>query len=97
MPADSLRLTLGKKWGEATDLSWEVVTNKAMEASAWDSASSGWTAHNLRATFKPQSGAFEGTEIRVGIENVFDKTYQPRLATYNAPGRTFKLTIAKTF
>lgn len=95
VPADSLRLTLGKKWGETLDLSWEVVANDSMNKAATPTPS--WTAHNLRATFKPQTGVFEGTEVRVGVENVFDKTYRPHLATYNAPGRTLKLTLAKTF
>jgi hemoglobin/transferrin/lactoferrin receptor protein len=53
--------------------------------------------HNLRATYVPQQGVLEGTEIRLGIENVLDTQYQPYLSTRSAAGRNFKLTLAKTF
>ena len=38
-----------------------------------------------------------GAEVRLGIENAFDKAYTPALATRTAPGRNVKLTLAKTF
>ncbi|WP_417723743.1 TonB-dependent receptor plug domain-containing protein [Salipiger sp.] len=97
-PANTVGLTLGKKWDEALDLSWEVVhaTNKrdALGADLEDS-----TVHNLRATFKPQTGAFRDTEIRVGIENAFDLDYVGHLSSSDrpAPGRTFKVTLSKLF
>ena len=56
----------------------------------------GFGVHNLRATYKPQSGMLEGAEIRFGIENVLDKSYTGRLSTRPAPGRNIKLTLAKT-
>lgn len=33
----------------------------------------------------------------MGIENLTDKAYTPHLATRAAPGRTFKVSVAKTF
>ncbi|WP_354667660.1 TonB-dependent receptor plug domain-containing protein [Lentibacter algarum] len=95
IPADQLRLTVGKKWDDELDLSWEVVANKKMTRSSTPSASN--VTHNLRATYKPQSGVLEGTEMRFGVENIFDKEYTPHLATRTAPGRNFKFTLAKTF
>ena len=57
----------------------------------------GYAVHNLRAVYRPQDGALDGTEIRVGVENLFDRTYRPHLATRNANGRTLKVSLAKTF
>jgi len=95
IPADELRVTFGRKWGEELDLSWEVVANAAMTRSTTPSV--GYTVHNLRATYTPESGILEGAELRLGIENLTDKAYTPHLATRAAPGRTVKFSIAKTF
>ena len=97
-PADSLYLTLGKRWGDELDLSWEMVANARMDrVNGTLDDTPGFGIHNLRATYRPQSGALEGSELRVGVENIFDKEYRPHLATRNAPGRNVKLTVAKTF
>ncbi len=95
IPADQLRVTFGKRWGEEVDLSWEVVADAAMTRSTNPSPSN--VVNNLRATYKPQSGVFEGVEIRASVENVFDRTYTQHLATRTAPGRNFVLSLAKTF
>ncbi len=95
IPADQLRLTLGKRWGREWDLSWEVVANAKMDRSTSPSPSN--VVNNLRATYRPQNGALEGVEVRMGVENMFDVDYTPHLATRPAPGRTIKLSLAKTF
>ncbi|MEO0401730.1 MAG: TonB-dependent receptor [Pseudomonadota bacterium] len=95
-PADSARLTIGKKFGNELDLSWELVANRRYDEDPTD-VSPGFGISNLRATYIPQSGILDGTEIRFGVENVFDKTYQPRLSTRNATGRSYVLTVSKTF
>src|SRR5690606_31065376 len=95
IPADQLRLTLGKRWAEELDLSWEVVANAKMDRATTPTPAN--TIHNLRATYRPQTGVLRGTELRVGIENLLDRDYQPHLATREAPGRTVKFGIAKTF
>ncbi|GAA6178627.1 TonB-dependent hemoglobin/transferrin/lactoferrin family receptor [Shimia sp. NS0008-38b] len=95
IPADQLRLTLGKRWGETIDLSWEIVADANMSRSTSPTPSQ--VVNNVRATFRPQSGVLEGAEVRVGLENVFDELYTPHLATRPAPGRTLKLSLAKTF
>lgn len=94
-PANTAQLTLGKRWGDEVDLSWEIVAADDMDRSA--SPTPGYNVHNLRATYKPQTGVLEGVEMRFGVENVLDREYRTHLATRNAPGRTFKLTLAKTF
>ncbi|WP_288929978.1 TonB-dependent receptor plug domain-containing protein [uncultured Maritimibacter sp.] len=94
-PADQLRVTVGKRWGEEYDLSWEAVYDFAMNRATTPTPAS--LVHNLRATYAPQDGFFGGAEFRVGVENLFDLNYTPHLATRAAPGRTFKFTVAKTF
>lgn len=95
LPADSMRLTLGKKFGKKLDASWEVVGNRRFESD--DETVPGSVIHNLRATYKPQRGFLEGSQIRFGVENLFDKEYTPRLSTRPAPGRNFKLSMSTTF
>ncbi|WP_422050547.1 TonB-dependent receptor domain-containing protein [Shimia sp.] len=95
LPADQLRLTLGKRFDRKWDLSWEMVANAETEVNG--SEAPGYVVHNLRATYRPQEGAFEGLEVRMGLENAFDKLYTPYLATRPAPGRTLKVSLAKTF
>ena len=94
IPADGIQFTLGKKFGEELDLSWEVIADKRYQDGT--DINPGFEVHNLRATYKPQAGLLEGAEIRLGIENVFDKSYTRRLSTRPAPGRNIKLTLAKT-
>lgn len=95
IPADQVRLTVGKRFGEEYDLSWEAVADFAMNRSATPTPES--LVHNIRATYRPQDGALQGAEFRLGVENVFDLDYTPHLATRAAPGRTFKLSVAATF
>lgn len=99
-PQDSVRLTVGQRFGERLDLSAEIVS--AFETMIDTGAASpieadAFTVVNLRATLAPQEGALEGTEIRFGVENAFDEFYQPLLATRNAPGRSFKVTLSRVF
>ncbi|WP_205877459.1 TonB-dependent receptor domain-containing protein [Leisingera sp. NJS204] len=96
LASDDLRLTLGKRFGETLDLSWELVAAKSGFDAA-GAAAAGYGVHNLRATYKPQSGLLQGAEIRFGVENAFDRAYRPSLYSRDAAGRNFKLTLAKTF
>ncbi|WP_246079535.1 TonB-dependent receptor domain-containing protein [Parasedimentitalea maritima] len=95
-PETSARLTLGKRFGEALDVSWELVAAQSTTG-VGNIALAGYGVNNLRATYRPQSGALKGAELRFGVENILDATYQSQLSTRVAPGRNFKLTMAKTF
>ncbi len=95
-PADNLRLTLGKKINKSIDLSWELEAAKRYDRDATD-ISPGYGVHNIRATFLPQQGVFEGTEVRVSLENVLDKQYTPRLSTRAATGRNLTVSVSKVF
>ncbi|WP_245770632.1 TonB-dependent receptor domain-containing protein [Roseovarius azorensis] len=94
--ADNLRLTLGKRFSDTYDVSWEVVSADAITVNGVRDP--GYTVHNLRATMAPRgNGVWENTEFRVGIDNLFDEQFTPNLATRPAVGRNFKFTLAKTF
>ncbi len=95
-PTDSARITLGRRFGETLDVSWEIFGARSGLDSSGDPVG-GYGVNTLRATYLPQEGALAGFELRAGIENIFDKAYQPNLSTRNSPGRNFKLTLAKTF
>jgi len=94
-PADTARLTLGRRFGEALDLSWEVAA--ARSTSRNGTRTPGYAVHNLRATWALQEGWLDGAEVRLGIENAGDREYTPLLATRPAPGRNVKLTLSQTF
>ncbi|WP_299887959.1 TonB-dependent receptor [uncultured Ruegeria sp.] len=95
-PTDSARVTVGKRFGETLDVSWELFGARSGIDSSGDPVA-GYGVNTLRATYQPQEGAFQGFEVRAGVENIFDKNYLPNLSTRNSPGRNFKLTLAKTF
>ena len=98
-PADRAQLTLGKKWDDRFDLSWEIV-HAANRRDALGAALADSTVHNLRATWKPQGqGWLDGSEVRFGVENVFDADYVGHLSspTRKAPGRTLKVSLTKAF
>ncbi|MGR3452631.1 TonB-dependent receptor domain-containing protein [Pseudooceanicola sp.] len=95
IPADQIRLTLGRKWEETLDLSWEIVADAEMTRAA--TPSDGSVVHNLRTTYRPQQGAWKGTEWRIGVENLFDLEYTPHLATRPAEGRNIKFTVSTVF
>lgn len=95
-PQDTLRLTLGKKFGEQWDLSFETEFARDYRTNGVVT-DEGYAVHNLRATWIPQRGLLEGTQVRFGIENVTDELYTPRLSTRPATGRNFKVLISTTF
>lgn len=98
-PADRAQLTLGKKWDDRLDLSWEIV-HAADRRDALGSDLPDSIVHNLRATWKPEGQDWlDGSEVRFGIENVADADYVGHLSSPSrkAPGRTFKVTLSKAF
>jgi len=98
-PADRAQLTVGRRWADALDLSWEVVhASDRRDALGADLPSA--TVHNLRATWTPRTdGWLDGAAVRFGIENLFDADYVGHLSSpaRKAPGRTVKLSLSKTF
>jgi len=107
IPADNVRLSVGRHFlGDQLTLSAEAVHAWAQNRTTTTTysaytigtyASDAYTVYNLAASYKPSHGALESWEFQAGISNVGDLTYRPYLSTRNAAGRTFKLTVAKTF
>lgn len=97
-PADRLQVALGRKWDDHLDLSWEIV-QAADRRDALGADLSDSTVHNLRATWRPDRGLLDGTDVRFGIENVLDADYLSHLSspTRKAPGRSVKLSLTTTF
>ena len=108
-PADSVQLTLGKRFmDDQLDIAIEMKHAFAHDRTSTPTipgmtfateASDAWTTYALSVGYVPNQGVFEGTEMRLGIENLFDATYRPYLTnpSRNAKGRNIKFSLAKTF
>jgi hemoglobin/transferrin/lactoferrin receptor protein len=105
-PADSLSLTLARRLPDVgLEFGWTAhVVDKISTSSR--SATTGvitttdfaaYDVHDLFVNWTPQRGALAGTDVRLGVENVFDKTYRNNLDQENGPGRTIRLTLTRTF
>jgi hemoglobin/transferrin/lactoferrin receptor protein len=97
-PANRVQMTLGKRLNDDLDLSWEVIY-AADRRDALGADLPNVTLQNLRATWRPDQEWLDTTEIRFGIENLFDEDYVAQLSspTRKAPGRTFKVSLTTTF
>ncbi|MEO1320457.1 MAG: TonB-dependent receptor, partial [Pseudomonadota bacterium] len=98
-PVDNFRLTIGHRFGKTADLSYEAIVSLDDDRVSPLTGLSGdsFTLHNLRLTYVPQLDVLANTSIRLGIENLADKQYQPLLATRPAVGRNFKFTMSAMF
>lgn len=99
IPADELDVTLGYRF---TDLDLSAGWRGEFAADQEDLGpggrrTGGYGVHNLFVTWTPQDGAFRGLEVRAAVDNLFDKQFRRHLASLDAEGRTFKLSLARTF
>ncbi|WP_417694118.1 TonB-dependent receptor domain-containing protein [Roseibium sp.] len=98
VPADEARWTVGTRFPTWNlDVSWEAVFNAGQDRVSSLSETGGYAIHNFKTVWKPEDGLLQGTDVVFGVENVFDRTYTNYLSQENGDGRTFKLTVAKTF
>ena len=91
LPCGLQTFTLGKKFNDRLDVSWEGEFYKSFEATP------GFAVHNLRATYNIDTGFLKEAKLRVGVENVFDKQYRPHLFLRDAPGRNIKVSLSAAF
>ena len=101
-PADSVQLTLGKRFmDDQLDLSVEMrhdwSTDRNVQVGGGVSASPDFTTYAISAAYTPNSGPLDGVQFRGGIENLMDVDYTPYLSSRPAPGRTFKFSVVKVF
>ncbi|WP_312166961.1 TonB-dependent receptor domain-containing protein [Phenylobacterium sp.] len=99
IPADELDMTVGWRF---TDLDLSAGWRGEFAADQEDIGpggrrTGGYGVHNLFLTWTPQDGALQGLEVRAAVDNVLDKQFRRHLASLDAEGRTFKLTLARTF
>ncbi|WP_319413154.1 TonB-dependent receptor domain-containing protein [uncultured Cohaesibacter sp.] len=79
-------------------LSWDSVFAADQEkVSSSGARTGGYGVHGISASWTPDEGTFAGIETRFAVENVFDRDYREHLSNEEASGRTFKLTLSKSF
>lgn len=104
--ADNARWSLGRRFmDDQLDFSGEVLHAWAQNRTTDENAdyypgtvpSEAYTVYGISAAYLPSQGPLEGFELRASVENLTNETYKPYLSTRNAPGRNFKLSLAKSF
>lgn len=100
---DSFRGTLGYRFNDFLDASVEAVhlagddRTRSSRGQISELEVDGATFFNARATLTFDGGALEGTQLRFGLENVFDEVYSPVISLRNGVGRNFKVSVNRTF
>lgn len=59
--------------------------------------SAAYQSYDVFASWKPDYGVLEGTQLQASIENIFNADYRDNLSNSDSKGRTFKLTLSKQF
>lgn len=61
--------------------------------------SAGYAVHGIFLDWTPKEGFMKDTELHAGIDNIFDKKYEPYLSDGIAamPGRNFKISLSRRF
>ncbi|MEL7198511.1 MAG: TonB-dependent receptor [Pseudomonadota bacterium] len=95
IPHNTYQASVGKRFSDWLNIRWESVI--AEERDRNGDVFDGFDFHTARAIISPQKGVFEGLELRVSVENIFDSLYRPIRSLRNSPGRNFKFTVAKLF
>lgn len=103
IPAHKLVATLGGRLPE-NDLEFGVRGTFAADAPNGLGAMGtpgtpgvGYQTYDLFASWTPQTGLFEGSELRLSVDNLFDTDYRDNLSIDRSRGRTFKLSLARQF
>lgn len=103
-PADQLALTLGGRLPErGIEYGWRgtfvdgITTASRSTATGAITATdyAGYATHDLFVSFKPQSGALDGFDVQLAVENVLDRDFRNNLSADRGRGRTFKVSFAK--
>ncbi|KZL03356.1 MULTISPECIES: TonB-dependent receptor [unclassified Pseudovibrio] len=97
--ADNLFLSVGYKITDYNlDVSWRsdlyAEQDRVNDA---DDASPGYALHSARLAWKPEDGFLAGSEVRASVTNIFDQKHTAHLSETEGKGRSFKLSLVKTF
>ncbi|MDD7909566.1 TonB-dependent receptor [Pseudovibrio exalbescens] len=97
--ADNAFISVGYRFEDYNlDVSWrsnfyarqDRVNNAGSETG-------GYALHGASLSWLPEEGWMAGAEVRASVTNIFDKAYTPHLSGTEGKGRSFKLSVAKTF
>lgn len=106
IPAPNLSLTLGGRIPDrGIEYGWtghfvdNIVTAQfdGVTRAAVNTRYSGYARHDLFVSWKPEQGVLQGTDLRLSLNNVFDRDYQNNLWGTSGKGRNVKLTLSKSF
>ena len=99
IPADEVALTLGVRFpARNVELGLRsVLAARQAHLPEGEPATPGYGIHNVFATWRPDEGLMAGMELRLGIENLFDKEYKEHLSEDPGRGRTLRLSMTRTF
>lgn len=105
-PADRLSVTLGGRIADkGLQYGWrgtfvsDITTGSRSATSGVITKThyDGYTLHDLFLRWAPQQGALRGTTLDLAVENLTDKQYRDNLISDYGQGRTFKVTLTRTF
>ncbi|MDR7123839.1 TonB-dependent receptor [Pseudotabrizicola sp. 4114] len=103
-PAESLALTLGGRIPDrGVEYGWRgnfadgitTASRSTATGAITQTRYAGYGTHDLFVAWKPQSGALDGFDVQLAVENVFDRDFRNNLSSDNGRGRTVKLSVAK--
>ncbi|WP_341365692.1 TonB-dependent receptor domain-containing protein [Yoonia sp. BS5-3] len=96
IPARTLNLTVGKRIVALdVEYGWQgnFVDDIAYGTDEYDS----YEVHDLFVGWKPQQGALQGVQANFRVSNVLDKQYTNSLAGDAGEGRSYNVSLTKTF
>jgi hemoglobin/transferrin/lactoferrin receptor protein len=105
-PADSVALTLGGRLpDQGLEFGWRgtlvdditTSTRNVTTGVVTDTAFEGYYTQDVFTTWRPDRGALEGFEVQLAVENLFDTEFRNNLSLDQGRGRTFKVSLARTF
>lgn len=96
-PAENIFVTLGGNLPQHdVSFGWTGAWYAEIETSSATTSAPAYNVHGLFLTWEPDEGPLAGLAVNFSVENVFDTLYRNNLELDNAPGRTFKLAVAKS-
>ena len=105
-PADTVALTLGGRLpDQGLEFGWrgtfvDDITTSSRSTNTGLITSTSYDAYTIQdvfMTWRPQSGALDGFDVQLAVENLFDTDYRNNLSSDQGRGRTFKVALARTF
>ena len=99
IPADEVALTLGVRFpARNLEMGWRsILAARQDRLPEGDEPTPGYGIHDVFATYRPDKGLMAGMELRLGIENLFNKKYKEHLSNDPGRGRTLRLGMTQTF